>query len=105
MGGDMGHDHGGSMEDHGMSSPHDHEMALERHRQGGVPPLKVLMRQIRRQYPGKVLDVRLERGSRGDVYVFTILQKSRVRQVRVPVGRGTASRRTRTYNFNRRPRP
>ena len=80
-------------------------MALAHHRQGSVPALKVLMRRIRRQFPGKVLDVRMERGPRGDAYVFTILQKRRVRQVRVPVGRRTPPRRTRTYNFNRRNRP
>ena len=60
------------------------------------------MQQIRRQYPGKVLDVRLERGARGVVYVFTILHKTRVQRVRVPVGPTT--RRMRTYNFNTRKR-
>ena len=60
------------------------------------------MRQIQHKYPGKVLDVRLEHGARGNAYVFTILNGTRVRQIRVPVGRMARPRRT--YNFNLRRR-
>lgn len=94
---------GGDNMGNGFSStPHDHEMALQQHRQGAAPALKSLMRQIGRRYPGKVLDVRVERTPRGATYVFTILQKTRVRQVRVPIGFTTRPRRT--YNFNNRKR-
>ena len=84
------------------SAPHDHETALREHRQGSAPSLKSLMRQVERQYPGKVLDVRLERGTHGAFYVFTILNRARVRQVRIPIGRSRRPRRT--YNFNIRKR-
>ena len=94
----MGENMGGGL----LSAPHDHEMALQQHRQGSAPSLKSLMRQVEHRYPGKVLDVRLERGPRGIFYVFTILNKARVRQVRVPIGRSTRLRRT--YNFNTRKR-
>ena len=96
---------GNGMNSHSTPAPHDHEMALKQHRQGMAPALKTLMRQIRRQYPGKVLDVRLERGPRGNAYVFTILHKTQVRQVRVPIGHGMLRNRTRSYNFNNRSRP
>ena len=104
MGGGMG---GGGMNggmgsgDMGEPGPmHDHEMALEQHQRGMAPSLTSLMRQIRRKYPGKVLDVRVERAGQAAAYVFTIMQGNRIRQVRIPLsGASETAERRRTFNF------
>ncbi len=85
----------------GMEAMRDHDMALEQHRSGMTPPLRLLMRQVGRKYPGKVLNVRMVRDSRGSAYVFTIMQGNRILQVRMPLSTARGRKQGgRSYNFN-----
>lgn len=62
----------------------------------GAPSLNRLMGDIRRQYKGKILDVKIRRaGSTETAYVFTILRDNRIFRVQVPLARPA-----RKFNFN-----
>gem|GEM_PF-4853272 len=102
--GGMGMGSGNTAGGDGMRAPAtDHEAARSQRMRGAAPSLATLLAEVRRRHPGKVLDVRLQRGPAGSAYVFTIMTpRNTVRRVRVPLPAGVAPRRPqRTYNFNR----
>lgn len=67
----------------------DQDRARDAYRSGDVLPLSQILRSVRRQYPGKLLDANLARRGGGYVYVIKLLDDAnRVRLIQVDAQSG-----------------